>query len=295
MVRDRLKELQKIQEEDGVTDDKLDGHVNLSMEVTAEQASMDRFFSQIEEVQEGVHKIEAAIDQVRKKHSEILTSSHTEPDVKKELDDLTAEIKRVGARINLKLKELAPKDTDENEKNHASARIRRTQHSAATHSFVEAMKQYHQVQEEYRDRCKDKIHRQLQITGKNPTEEELDEMLQQENLEIFTQGIMMETQQAKMQLADIEERHQEIMKLETSIRELHQLFMDTAVMIHSQGEMINNIAAHVSSAQDYVEEAKVQTGKALELQTSARKKKIICGVIVLVVLVILIVLIIVSV
>ncbi|MPC99049.1 Syntaxin-1A [Portunus trituberculatus] len=45
---------------------------------------------------------------------------------------------------------------------------------------------------------------------------------------------MMETAQERQRLADIEERHQEIMKLENSLRELHDLFMDVAVLVQSQ-------------------------------------------------------------
>lgn len=44
----------------------------------------------------------------------------------------------------------------------------------------------------------------------------------------------METQAAKKTLADIEARHQDIMKLENSIRELHDMFMDMAMLVESQ-------------------------------------------------------------
>lgn len=44
----------------------------------------------------------------------------------------------------------------------------------------------------------------------------------------------METQQAKQTLADIEARHADIVKLENSIRELHDMFMDMAMLVESQ-------------------------------------------------------------
>lgn len=44
----------------------------------------------------------------------------------------------------------------------------------------------------------------------------------------------METQQARQTLADIEARHNDIMKLETSIRELHDMFMDMAMLVENQ-------------------------------------------------------------
>lgn len=46
--------------------------------------------------------------------------------------------------------------------------------------------------------------------------------------------IITDTQQAKQTLADIEARHNDIMKLESSIRELHDMFMDMAMLVESQ-------------------------------------------------------------
>lgn len=44
----------------------------------------------------------------------------------------------------------------------------------------------------------------------------------------------METQQARQTLADIEARHADIIKLETSIKELHDMFMDMAMLVENQ-------------------------------------------------------------
>lgn len=44
----------------------------------------------------------------------------------------------------------------------------------------------------------------------------------------------METQQAKQTLADIEARHADIVKLERSIQELHDMFMDMAMLVEQQ-------------------------------------------------------------
>ena len=44
----------------------------------------------------------------------------------------------------------------------------------------------------------------------------------------------METKIAKQTLADIEARHNDILKLEQSIKELHDMFMDMAMLVESQ-------------------------------------------------------------
>ena len=54
-------------------------------------------------------------------------------------------------------------------------------------------------------------------------------MITQQNLKI-----LMETKIAKQTLADIEARHNDILKLEQSIKELHDMFMDMAMLVESQ-------------------------------------------------------------
>lgn len=44
----------------------------------------------------------------------------------------------------------------------------------------------------------------------------------------------MDTQQARQNVADIEARHEDIMKLERSIRELYELFNELANLVDTQ-------------------------------------------------------------
>ena len=124
----------------------------------------------------------------------------------------------------------------EEQVNKASAdlRIRKTQHSTLSRKFVEVMTEYNRTQTDYRERCKSRIQRQLEIQGRTTTNEELESMLEQGNPSVFTQGIIMDTAAAKQTLADIEARHADIIKLETSIKELHDMFMDMAMLVESQ-------------------------------------------------------------
>ncbi len=99
---------------------------------------------------------------------------------------------------------------------------------------------------------------------------------------------MTDTQQAKQILADIKARHTDIMKLENSMRELHDMFMDLAILIESEGEMIDHIQSHVSSAREYIDDAVSRTNSAKENQQKARREQImliICLIIMVFVLI----------
>ena len=47
-------------------------------------------------------------------------------------------------------------------------------------------------------------------------------------------------------LAEINERHEAVKELEKSLMELHQVFLDLAVLVEAQGEMLDNIEQQVS-------------------------------------------------
>lgn len=250
--------------------------------VNVDGGKMDEFFQEVEEIRENIDKIEHNVEDVKKKHSAILSAPQTDEKMKQDLEDLMSDIKKTANKVRAKLKVIEQNIEQEEHVNKASAdlRIRKTQHSTLSRKFVEVMTEYNRTQTDYRERCKGRIQRQLEITGRTTTNEELEEMLEQGNAAVFTQGIMMDTAQAKQTLADIEARHADIIKLETSIKELHDMFMDMAMLVESQGEMIDRIEYHVEHAVDYVQTATQDTKKALKYQSKARRKKImvmLCG------------------
>ncbi|KAL7987096.1 hypothetical protein Chor_006015, partial [Crotalus horridus] len=112
------------------------------------------------------------------------------------------------------------------------------QHSTLSRKFVEVMSEYNTTQTDYRERCKGRIQRQLEITGRTTTSEELEDMLESGNPAIFSSGIIMDSNITKQALNEIETRHSEIIKLENSIRELHDMFMDMAMLVESQKKIM---------------------------------------------------------
>jgi len=267
MPRDRLAALKAAQSDDD------DGSDDIGVNV---EGRMDEFFQEVEDIRENIGKIQNNVEEVKRKHSAILSAPQTDEKMKQELEDLMADIKKTANKVRAKLKVIEQQNEQEEQVNKASAdlRIRKTQHSTLSRKFVEVMTEYNRTQTDYRERCKSRIQRQLEIQGRTTTNEELESMLEQGNPSVFTQGIIMDTAAAKQTLADIEARHADIIKLETSIKELHDMFMDMAMLVESQGEMIDRIEYHVEHAVDYVQTATQDTKKALKYQSKARRNKI---------------------
>uniref|UniRef100_A0AAG5D6I5 t-SNARE coiled-coil homology domain-containing protein n=1 Tax=Anopheles atroparvus TaxID=41427 RepID=A0AAG5D6I5_ANOAO len=285
MTKDRLAALQAAQSDDEDMPE--------DVAVPVEGSFMEDFFKEVEEIRMMIDKIQANVEEVKKKHSAILSAPQSDEKTKQELEDLMADIKKTANRVRGKLKGIEQniEQEEQQSKSNADLRIRKTQHSALSRKFVEVMTEYNRTQTDYRERCKGRIQRQLEITGRATTNEELEEMLEQGNSAVFTQGIIMETQQAKQTLADIEARHADIIKLENSIRELHDMFMDMAMLVESQGEMVDRIEYHVESSRDYVTTGQQDLVQAVKYMAKARKKKVMIAVCLLVTLIIVIIII----
>ncbi|KOB76736.1 Syntaxin 1A [Operophtera brumata] len=145
----------------------------------------------VEEIREMIDKIQANVEEVKKKHSAILSAPQSDEKTKHELEDLMADVKKTANKVRGKLKHIEQNIEQEEHSNKSSAdlRIRKTQHSTLSRKFVEVMTEYNRTQTDYRDRCKSRIQRQLEITGRATTDDELEEMLEQGNSAVFTQGV----------------------------------------------------------------------------------------------------------
>lgn len=87
-------------------------------------------------------------------------------ETKQELEDLMADIKKTANKVRTKLKGIEQNIEQEEQANRSSAdlRIRKTQHSTLSRKFVEVMTEYNRTQTDYRERCKGRIQRQLEIS-----------------------------------------------------------------------------------------------------------------------------------
>uniref|UniRef100_A0A8C3U9J5 Syntaxin N-terminal domain-containing protein n=55 Tax=Neognathae TaxID=8825 RepID=A0A8C3U9J5_CATUS len=123
---------------------------------------------QVEEIRGCIEKLSEDVEQVKKQHSAILAAPNPDEKTKQELEDLTADIKKTANKVRSKLKAIEQSIEQEEGLNRSSAdlRIRKTQHSTLSRKFVEVMTEYNATQSKYRDRCKDRIQRQLEISAR---------------------------------------------------------------------------------------------------------------------------------
>ncbi|KAB0392384.1 hypothetical protein E2I00_012186, partial [Balaenoptera physalus] len=175
------------------------------------------------------------------------------------IDKISENVEEVKRKHSAILASPNPDEKTKEELEELMSDIKKTanKHSTLSRKFVEVMSEYNATQTDY--------------PGRTTTSEELEDMLESGNPAIFASGIIMDSSISKQALSEIETRHSEIIKLENSIRELHDMFMDMAMLVESQGEMIDRIEYNVEHSVDYVERAVSDTKKAVKYQSKARR------------------------
>ncbi|XP_064193844.1 syntaxin-3 isoform X2 [Anguilla rostrata] len=260
-MKDRLEQLKATCDTDDADE----------VEVAIDNAAfMDEFFSQIEEIRTSIDKIDENVAEVKKLYSVILSAPTSDQKTQDDLEAVTIDIKKLANNARNKLKSIERNLETNEERVSADMRIRKSQHAVLSRKFVEVMTKYNEAQVDFRERSKGRIQRQLEITGKTTTDEELEEMLEGGNAAVFTAGIM-DSGISKQALSEIEARHKDIVRLESSIKELHDMFVDIAMLVENQGGMIDRIESNMDQSVGFVERAVADTKKAVKFQAEARR------------------------
>lgn len=292
-MRDRTKELGNPA---GGSDEDEEGTALMIKPGTGTSGKEDKdneaFLRKVKEIQEGLETLKKKVAELENKQKTVLGVALPDDNMKRELQVIRDEIKVLAGQIHKKLKNLEPKKTDEDGRYiPINLRMQRTQHAVLSRNFVEVMGNCNTIQAQYRDRNVERIQRQLKITGSNVTDEQLESMLESGQTDVFTQNILSDVKATKQALNEIETRHDEILKLERSIRDLHDMFQYLAMEVEAQGEMVNRIENNIINSTNYVEKAVAETAEAVTSQNKARKKKLwialCCAILIVVIIIVL--------
>lgn len=144
------------------------------------------------------------------------------------------------------------------------------------------------MMEEYKQTVERRVYT---VTGQRPDEETLESIIAtgesetylQEAIQVQGRGQITET------IREIHDRHDAVKDIQKNLLELHQIFMDMAVLVEAHREQLNNIEQQVNKASSFVQRGTGQLEIAKRHQRNKRKWMCIC-VILLIILILIILL-----
>jgi len=276
---DRLADLKKVRAADDATDNFTpDIEVGGGQDGSpAPQKFMSNYFDAVGEIKAALARIKENIKILQQKQGQALTAISSEQNSKssQEIQNIIDVTNGLIQEVKAKLKHMEDdnKEFSKKNKNSAETRIRQSMQQTLSKKFVDLMTEYQSAQQEYKSKYKERVERQFKIAKPDATQEEISQAMDSGTNDVFAQAILSASQAAaKNALLDIQERHKEIIKIEKSINELHQLFVDMAVLVESQGELIDQIEYNVQQSVNFTEKGVQELQSARKYQKNARKK-----------------------
>lgn len=132
--------------------------------------------------------------------------------------------------------------------------------------------------------------RYFTVTGEYPDEEVIDKIISNDGGEEFLGRAIQEHGRGKVleTVVEIQDRHDAAKEIEKSLLELHQVFLDMAVMVEAQAEQMDDIEHHVMNAAHYVKDGSKDLKTAVGYQRNSRKW-MCAGLILLLVLILVVI------
>ncbi|CAD8183957.1 unnamed protein product [Paramecium octaurelia] len=240
---------------------------------------MPLFKVNVDEVQRILETIKsniAKIEELKKSYTSA-TRSEAEKDVSSKLDRLISQnnqqqerLKKLMEQIAQDVEEAKEKDPDEPE-----TRMKMDIWAAVNLKVQAVLQESQKAQLDFQNSMRNKIKRQAGCLDSNLNENQIDELCDDPNKmqELLQKKIYGQASiQLQNAVQDIQEKYQDIVKLERSVQQVYQLFLDLAVLVKNQGELIDNIEQNMVKARDYVKKGEAQLIKAKKDHQAARKK-----------------------
>lgn len=260
---------------------KKDAARDVEMGLGGQDMSLAAFFEEVSSVKTEMEKVRELLGRLQGAHEESKRAHKAQDmkDLRERMDSDVGEVLRKAKAIKAKLEDM-------DGSNHANRTVAgcgvgtpfdRTR-SSITNSLrmklKELMGEFQALREkmlgEYRETVKRRFYT---VTGQEPDADTVDRIIDTGESEGFLHKAIQEQGRGQVldTILEIQERHDAVKEIERNLLELHQIFMDMAVLVEAQGEQLNDIEHYVSQANAYIDKGAHQLKYAKQYQRNTRK------------------------
>ncbi|RXH76408.1 hypothetical protein DVH24_019296 [Malus domestica] len=259
--------------------------------------NLDKFFADVESVKDELKELERVYFSLQSSHekSKTLHNATAVKDLRSRMDaDVTLALKKAKV-LKVRLEALdrsnaANRSLPNCGPGSSSDRTRISVVNGLRKKLKDSMDSFNALRQKISSEYRETVQRRYYtVSGENPDEKTLDLLISTGESETFLQKAIQEQGRGQVldTIQEIQERHDAVKDMERNLQELHQVFLDMAVLVQAQGEQIDDIENHVMRANSFVSRGTQQLTKARASQKNTRKWT--CYAIILLLVIILIV------
>ena len=249
------------------------------------------FFAVISELQNKLGLGKKGVDKVDSLRTRLAlaTTQKQETQVRKELDEAIAETNRQMTDIKSEIEQVQGAidrlESVEGAGGKSETKMKKNMLSTVTRRFRELLVAFQKTQSSLQEEAKEKTVRQLQVAVPSMKQAEAEELVEKNGasaaeaiksrVSVQAQVVQDETQahqQVVTALYGLQAKMNDIRKLEQSIANLHQMFVEMGALIDRQGEILDHIEVSVTNTKTYTREAEKALVLARKKQYKAEKK-----------------------
>lgn len=249
---------------------------------------MQGFFARIDEIRQAIQQFDENIDHMTGLHARSLNEIGDEQSQvnHRELERASTNTRQLQNNIRDTIKKL------ENANSQMQAgpdnRTRVTQTNNVKKKMLDTIKKFQKIELEYKNKYRAQQRRQVELTNPGMTPQEIDNVVDSDQgQQIFAEATLRSNRhgEAKSTLREVQERHQDIKKIERTIAELAQLFAEMNVMMEEQAPAVQAIEERAAATKGDLEIGNQHVDRAIVSARAARRKKWICFWIVVIILI----------
>lgn len=259
--------------------------------------NLDKFFGDVETIKDDLKELEELQRKLRAAHEESKTAYNagTVKELRARMDRDVGQALKKAKMIKVRLEALdrsnaAHRNLPGCGPGSSADRTRTSVVDGLRKKLKEKMEEFQELREKINGEYRETVGRRyFTVTGENPDEKTVDLLISTGESETFLQKAIQQQGRGQIldTIAEIQERHDAVKDIERNLKELHQTFMDMAVLVQYQGEQLDNIEANVGRATSFVRGGTEQLVTARKHQKNSRKWT--CFVIILLLIIILVV------
>ncbi|KDR74011.1 hypothetical protein GALMADRAFT_71275 [Galerina marginata CBS 339.88] len=246
---------------------------------------MSTFYNEISSIQDTLRIFNDNVARISDLHSrslDIMDNTASQQNAA-QLDGLVDETSLLGASLKNRVKALEAQGGPGRD-----GQVKKQQAAFIKSKFVAAIQNYQSVEQQYRSKYKERMGRQFKIVKPDATPDEIRAVVNDEQGgQVFSQAVM-NTNYAGSRAAyrEVQERHEDVKRIERTLTELAQLFNDMSVLVEQQEETVDAIQNQAIEVEKDTEAGAKHVDEATEHARRARQKRWICFFIILVILII---------
>nr|XP_043634454.1 syntaxin-121 [Erigeron canadensis] len=261
-------------------------------------ANLDKFFEDVESIKDELRALETLHNSLQSSHenSKTLHNAKSVKQLRSKMDnDVSLSLKKAKF-IKVRLEALDRSNAANRSlpgcgPGSSSDRTRTSVVNGLRKKLSDSMNMFNDLRSKMNSEYRETVERRyFTVTGEKPDESVVDRLISTGESESFLQKAIQEQGRGQVMdtILEIQERHDAVKEIEKNLKELHQVFMDMAVLVESQGQQLDDIENQVNRASSFVSRGTTHLQVARKHQKNTRKWA--CFGILLVLVVIMIIL-----